>query len=309
MELGELKVFVTVATERSFSRAAIKLRRTQPAVSQAVRRLEEDLGEVLFDRSTKSVKLTQAGDALLPDAIRLLKMADEAVATVRQLSQQDRTVVRIGGDEPDAHILLPALSTFLLQQPHLSVDFRRVADLDVLAAVGAGTIDIGITTREHVPAPLCAVPVPVVAAGFCVLLPKSHPFASLRELPVTVLQSERLVTLAGLPLPESIATRATDDAASPTGVFVVMPGLDTLKHAVANGLGIGVVPRAAVSSLTAAGLVAIPLPAARAARARTLVHRDTDGQRTAVAGFVAALRCAEEECGLRKAPIAMRAAR
>src|ERR1043166_2926604 len=158
MELGELRVFVTVATEHSFSRAAIKLCRTQPAVSQAVRRLEEDLGELLFDRSTKFATLTPAGDALLPEAIRLLRMADEAVATVRQLSQQDRAVLRIGGDEPDAHILLPALSTFLLQQPHVSVEFRRVVDLDVVAEVGAGTIDIGVTTRERVPAPLSSVP-------------------------------------------------------------------------------------------------------------------------------------------------------
>jgi DNA-binding transcriptional LysR family regulator len=105
MELGELKAFVTVATEHSFSRAAIKLCRTQPAVSQAVRRLEDDLGEVLFDRSTKSAKLTQAGDALLPEAIRLLRMADEAVATVRQLSERDRAVLRIGGDEADAQII------------------------------------------------------------------------------------------------------------------------------------------------------------------------------------------------------------
>jgi DNA-binding transcriptional LysR family regulator len=309
MELGELKVFVTVATEHSFSRAAIKLCRTQPAVSQAVRRLEEDLGEVLFDRSTKSVKLTQAGDALLPDAIRLLRMADETVATVRQLSQQDRAVLRIGGDEADAHTLLPTLSTFLLQQPHLSVEFRRVADLDVLAEVGAGTIDIGITTRERVPVPLCSVPVPVLCNGFCVLLPKNHALASLPELPVTVLHSERLVTLAGLPLPESVTMRAIDDAAPPTGVFVVMPGLDSLKHAVAHGLGIGIVPRAAVSSLTPAGLVAIPLSAARAARARTLVYRHTDGQRTVVADFVEALQYAGENRSSRKAPIAMRAAR
>jgi len=290
MELGELRVFVTVATEHSFSRAAVKLCRTQPAVSQAVRRLEEDLGELLFDRSTKSAKLTQAGDALLPEAIQLLRMADEAVATVRQLAQRDRAVLRIGGDEPDAHILLPALSAFLLQQPHVSVEFRRVADLDILAEVGAGTIDIGITTRERVPVPLCSVPVPVLCNGFCVLLPKNHVLASLPELPVTVLHSERLVTLAGLPLPESM--RAIDDAAPPTGVFVVMPGLDSLKHAVAHGLGIGIVPRAAVSSLTPAGLVAIPLSAARAARARTLVYRHTDGQRTVVEDFVEALHCA-----------------
>jgi DNA-binding transcriptional LysR family regulator len=307
MQLGELKVFVTVATEHSFSRAAIKLCRTQPAVSQAVRRLEEDLGELLFDRSTKSVKLTQAGDALLPEAIQLLRLADEAVATVRQLSQRDRAVLRIGGDEPDAHILLPALSIFLLQQPHVSVEFRRVADLDVLPEVGAGTIDIGITTRERVPAPLCSVPVPVLSGGFCALLPKSHPFASWRELPVTVLHSERLVTLAGLPLAELVTMRAT--AAPPAGLFVVMPGLDSLKHAVANGLGIGIVPRAAVSSLTPAGLVAIPLPAVRAASTRSLVYRDTDGPRTAVGDFVEALRCAGEDRGSPKAPIAMRAAR
>jgi DNA-binding transcriptional LysR family regulator len=309
MELGELKVFVTVAAERSFSRAAVRLCRTQPAVSQAVRRLEDDLGEVLFDRRTKSAKLTQAGDALLPEAIQLLRMADEAVATVRQLSQRDRAVLRIGGDEPDAHMLLPALSIFLLRQPHVSVEFRRVADLDVLAEVGAGTIDMGITTRERVPAPLCSVPVPVLSGGFFALLPKSHTCASWPELPVTALHSERLVTLAGLPLPESVTMRTPDDAALSTGVFVVMPGLDSLKQAVANGLGIGIVPRAAASILTPAGLVAIPLLAAGAASARTLVYRDNDGARTAAGDFVEALRCAGDDRASRQAPIPMRAAR
>ena len=150
--------------------------------------------------------------------------------------------------------------------------------MDVPAEVGAGTIDIGITTRERVPSPLCSVAVPVRSTGFCVLLPKSHPFASWPELPVTVLHSERLVTLAGVPLPESVTMRATDDAAPLRGMFLVMPGLDSLKHAVANGLGIGIVPGAAVSSLTPAGLVAIPLPTGRAASARTLVYRETDRQ-------------------------------
>ena len=103
--------------------------------------------------------------------------------------------------------------------------------------------------------------------------------------------------------------RATGDPVPPTGVFVVMPGLDSLKHAVANGLGIGIVPRASVSSLTPAGLVAIPLLAARAARARTLVYRDTDRQRTAVEDFVEALRSTGEDRGSRRTPIAMRAAR
>src|SRR5687767_15750284 len=95
MELGELKVFVTVATEHSFSRAALKLCRTQPAVSQAVRRLEEDLGELLFDRRTKSVKLTQAGDALLPEAIRLLRMADRSEEHTSELQSLAYLVCRL----------------------------------------------------------------------------------------------------------------------------------------------------------------------------------------------------------------------
>src|SRR5207302_6514250 len=64
MDLAELRVFLTVAAERSFSRAAAKLHRTQPAVSQAIRRLEDDVGERLFDRSSKDGTLTEAGRVL-----------------------------------------------------------------------------------------------------------------------------------------------------------------------------------------------------------------------------------------------------
>src|SRR4051812_44360679 len=82
-----------------------------------------------------------------------------------------RTVMRIGGDEAAAHVLLPALSMFLARQPHVSIEFRRVAHVDTLGEVAAGTIDIAVTTRERVPAPLSSVQVPVLSAGFCVLLP------------------------------------------------------------------------------------------------------------------------------------------
>jgi DNA-binding transcriptional LysR family regulator len=309
MELGELRVFVTVAAEHSFSRAAIKLCRTQPAVSQAIRRLEEDLGERLFDRRTKRATLTRAGDALLPEAIRLLQIADDAAATIRQLSQRDRAVLRIGGDEPGAHVLLPALSIFLAEQPGVSIEFRRVADLDILSEVGAGTIDVGITSRARVPAPLSSVQVPLPSA-FSVLLPKKHPLACWRELPMTSLHSDRIVTLADVPLPTPLSPCATDDAARPSGLFVVMPGVDSLKQAVANGLGIGIVPRAVVASLPApADLVVIPLSAARGASVLTIVYRDNEGRPNVVRDFVDALRSTIEDRASRKAPIAMRASR
>ena len=149
----------------------------------------------------------------------------------------------------------------------------------------------------------------ILAAGFCVLLPTRHPFASWRELPMTILRSDRLITLAGVPLPH-VSACVTDDSVPPAGLFVAMPGVDSLKQAVANGLGIGVVPRTVVSSLTvSAGLVAIPLSATRAARALTLVYRDNDGQPNAVGDFVEALRSTGEDRASQNAPIAMRASR
>ena len=80
MDLAELRVFLTVATERSFSRAAAKLHRTQPAVSQAVRRLEDEIGERLFDRSSKDGTLTEAGRVLREYAERLIRLSEPRLA-------------------------------------------------------------------------------------------------------------------------------------------------------------------------------------------------------------------------------------
>ena len=76
MDLAELRVFVEVATHRSFSKAAARLHRTQPAVSQAVRRLEEEIGEQLFDRSARDGRLTEAGMVLLDYAQRLMRLTE-----------------------------------------------------------------------------------------------------------------------------------------------------------------------------------------------------------------------------------------
>ena len=99
MELAELQVFLTVASERSFSRAAAKLHRTQPAVSQAIRRLEDELGERLFDRSSKQGALTEAGRVLRDYALRLMRLSEEAEIAVRELRDLRRGRVLIGANE------------------------------------------------------------------------------------------------------------------------------------------------------------------------------------------------------------------
>ena len=90
MQLADLTAFLVVASERSFSAAARKLHRTQPAVSQAIRRLEDELGERLFDRSSRDGSLTEAGQLLQDYAQRLVGLAGEAESAVRELQQLRR---------------------------------------------------------------------------------------------------------------------------------------------------------------------------------------------------------------------------
>src|SRR5512132_3762020 len=109
MELAELQVFLTVAAERSFSRAAKKLHRTQPAVSQAIKRLEDELGERLFDRSSRHGALTEAG----------------------LLLQQYAGRVAIGANEAAVHSLLPAIQRFAASHPQVHIEVRRVPSREI----------------------------------------------------------------------------------------------------------------------------------------------------------------------------------
>ena len=107
MDLAALKIFLTVVEERSFSRAAAKLGRTQPGVSQAVQRLEAELGESVFDRSSKSPVLTEAGGILEEYGQRLLRLTEETQSAVRELRDLHRGRVLIGTNEAGVHGLLP----------------------------------------------------------------------------------------------------------------------------------------------------------------------------------------------------------
>src|ERR687885_2818194 len=122
MDIAALKVFLAVAQERSFSRAAAKVHRTQPAVSQAVRRLELELGEQLFDRSSKNGTLTEAGHMLQNYGHRLVRLAEETESAVRELRDLRRGRVLIGANEAAVHTLLPLIVQFRRRHPDIMID-------------------------------------------------------------------------------------------------------------------------------------------------------------------------------------------
>ena len=287
MELGELRVFLMVATERSFSRAAAKLYRTQPAVSQAVRRLEDQLGERLFDRTTKHATLTDAGAVLFREGTRLVRLAEEATAAVRRQSERGRAILRIAGSEVAAHVVLPAISAFLRQRDGVGLEFHPVAESDVVAEVTAGTFEIGVVMQERVPGPLLQIRVPVQPSGFSAIVPRGHRLTSRQSAAITELRQERIIVMTDRDLSNSLAA-AFAAASTKPGSEIVMPGIDSLKRAVEMGLGVGVVP-SSVAPATGA-LVVVPLACTSFRNAVTMVCRRNGSLSGHVARFIESIR-------------------
>src|SRR6185437_784742 len=107
MDLSQLETFLAVIEERSFSRAAVRLHRTQPAVSQVIRKLELSIGEVLFDRASRDGSLTAAGQLLRDYALRLLALRREASSAIGELRRLERGHLHIAANEYTSMVLLP----------------------------------------------------------------------------------------------------------------------------------------------------------------------------------------------------------
>ena len=117
MDLASLQVFQTVAREQSFSRAAEKLYRTQPAISISMRKLEEWVGQPLFVRGSGARMLTDAGVLLLEYAERMLNLREEISKGMKQLQGLERGQISIGVNESSIHALLPALDRYQQRIP------------------------------------------------------------------------------------------------------------------------------------------------------------------------------------------------
>src|SRR5262249_24571875 len=191
MDIAVLKTFLAVAQERSFPRAAAKVHRTRPAVSQAVRRLEVDLGEQLFDRSSKNGTLTDAGRVLQNYGERLVRLAEETESAMRELRDLRRGRVLIGANEAAVHTLLPLISSFLERYPEISIDVRRVPARPIAVQVQQGSLDFGALTFRPVESGLLEVM--VGSDELVLLMPPSHPFTKRRQVTMEDVAAERVV--------------------------------------------------------------------------------------------------------------------
>jgi DNA-binding transcriptional LysR family regulator len=285
MELSELQVFLTVASERSFSRAAAKLHRTQPAVSQAVRRLEDDLGERLFDRSSKEGMLTEAGRVLLDYAQRLTRLSDEAVTAIREIKDLQRGRVLIGANEAAVHALLPLIDAFRREHPQVQVDVRRVHARQVGVEVLQRSLDFGVLTFQPSDRGLASV---TIGTDELVLLTHpDHPLAKRPQVTMAEFGREEVIAHNDPSPARERVLRLSEQRHAPINIQIALPSLDGIKRAVEMKMGVALLPRrCALAELSRGQLVAIRVPQVRLARHLRLVYRRTGELSPAAAAFL-----------------------
>jgi DNA-binding transcriptional LysR family regulator len=286
VELSELRVFLRVATERSFSRAAMKLHRTQPAVSQAVRRLEESVGERLFDRATKDATLTEAGRLLRDYAERLLHLSEEAEAAVKDLRDLRRGRVLIGANEASVHAVLPLIARFRQTHPLVHVDVRRVRARQLGAEVAQGTLDFGVLTFQPSEPRLGAI---ILGHDELVMLVHpSHPLAENHAATLSECARQPVIAHNDPSHVRDRVLRLFEQQRIPANILVSLPSLEGIKRAVAMQLGVALLPRRCAESEIARGeLAALALPEIRLRRQVRLVYRKAAERSHASSAFLA----------------------
>lgn len=287
MELNELQVLQAVAAERSFSRAATRLHRTQPAVSQAIRRLEDELGERLFDRSSKGGRLTEAGTILLDYAERLMRLKDAAEGAVRELQELRRGRVVIGVNEAAVHVLLPIVVQFREAYPHAQVEMRRVQSRQIPGEVLNRSLDFGLVTFPPGERGLLSVPLGV--DELVMLTHPTHPLARRRQ--VTMEEFGRQTVIAhNDPSPRrERVLRLFEQKHAPINIQMSLPSLDGIKRAVEMNLGVALLPRrCALSEIARKQLAAVRVPQLRVPRSLRLLYRQTGESSHAANAFLEA---------------------
>jgi DNA-binding transcriptional LysR family regulator len=272
MDIATLKTFLAVAQERSFSRAAAKVHRTQPAVSQAVRRLEVDLGEQLFDRSSKSGTLTDAGKVLQNYGQRLVRLAEEAESAMRELRDLRRGRVLIGANEAAVHTLLPLIGRFRHSYPDIAIDVRRVPARQIAVEVQQGSLDFGALTFR--PTEEGLLEVPVGNDELVLLVSPSHVLAKRRQVTMAEVGAHPVVAHNDPSPARERVLRLFEEHHIVLNMVIALPSLDGIKRAVELNLGVALLPRrCAVTEIASKRLVAIPVNGVSRKRDVTLVCR------------------------------------
>jgi DNA-binding transcriptional LysR family regulator len=253
MELYPLKVFLTVATERSFSRAGEKLLRTQPAISIAIQRLESDLKEKLIDRSGRELLLTDAGRVVLEYARRFQNMEADLENALRELKDNYAGRLSIGANESTSLYLIQLIEQYRRLFPKLKVQVRRAESSKIPSQLLDGELELGVISYdpgdEHL---VCHV---IYTDRLALIVSPRHRFAQSEEIPIAELGMETFIAHNVLSPYREAVLREFQRHRVPLNMDVEMPTVETIRRLVQDNEGVAFLPRMCVDQEICQGLL------------------------------------------------------
>jgi len=296
MELNQLETFLAVAEEHSFSRAAVRLHRTQPAVSQVIRKLEEELGETLFDRATRDGALTASGVLLRDYALRLLALRREASSALGELKSLERGRLQIAANEYTCMYLLPAIHAFRRVAPQVSVTVHRMLASRIPEELALRTFELGVISFRPDPEQFRAIA--VYGDSLDLIVSPRHPLAKAQRVSINDLGSELFVAHnVASPLRRRVI-ETFQRYRTPLNMAIELPTIEAIKRFVAMGNGVALVPHLTVApELEAGQLVQVKVQELEIKRVLRMVHRRQATLSYAARAFLKTVRTMAEEKG------------
>ncbi len=252
ISLPQLKAFAAVARHKSFTRAAAELGLTQSAVSRSVRELEEEIDQRLFDRTTRQVELTDAGQHLSQRICHLIEEVEQTLRESHGASRPSQGMVQIATDPVLSSMSVPAwLAGCRKAWPAIAIHLKDRSQESVLQSVRSGEVDFGIATDPQSSddlycEPLCIDP-------YHAVLPAQHPLALLDAIAWGDLCNANVLTLDQQCGMQPAVEKALSNNHVRTGSLQLLGHFAAVFGMVALGLGIGVVPSRAQAGASSGG--------------------------------------------------------
>ena len=290
MEISQLEFFVTVVEERGFSKAAERVFRTQPAVSIAIKRLEDEIGTPLFERSQKSPVLTDAGQLFYDYARRILTLRDRALEVVGELQSLKRGRVRIGANESTSLYLLPHLIlNYRARYPEVMVEISRHTSERLPREVLDRNVDFALLAHEPVDSQLESFPVlrdPLVLILYPEHLLAKRDSVTIEDLGRESFLAHNVKTGSRRKVMETFAAHHT-----PLNITLELATIETIKRFVQLKVGIAFVPRMCVEEELERGtLVTVPVDDLTYVRTLWVTRRSGAEMSAAATAFLEILR-------------------
>ncbi len=272
MDINQLEVLAVVAREKSFSRAAESLNRTQPAISQSVRRLEQEIGEKLFDRSSKDGTLTLAGEVLLDYAKQMLNLRLTAQNAIKEMRDLHHGKVTISANEHTVFYLLPIVQEFRRLYPLVKIEVQRGVASRIPKEVMAREVELGIISFK--PNDTSVKSISVGTDELTLIVSPNHSLAGKSSVSVKELGVETFIA-HNAPSPYRQKVIETFEKHNTRlNISVELPSLEAIKRLVEKGVGVALIPKLTAQSEIANGqLKALSVQEMKLERKLHLIYR------------------------------------